>query len=244
MRTIALFNQKGGVAKTTSCLNLGAALTILGKKVLLIDADPQGSLTKCFIDVDPSEHPTTYEVLTGAAPIREAVIPGKYDLIPLDLRIAGAEDEMTGKEDALRKALRKVAKDYDFCLIDCGPSLSVFSAIALTAADEAIVPVAAEYMALDGLALVTETVDLIQKTRNPGLKISGVIVTLYDVRRRQDRDCEAAIREYFPQTFEDVVRRSSKVAEAPGYGMDIFEYDPKNIAAAAYMNIAKKIINQ
>lgn len=249
---IAFVNQKGGVAKTTSALNIGAALAIEGKKVLLIDLDPQGSLSKCagFRDLDNA--PTTYEVIKGEADINSAIKTKQgvaaYDLLPTDIRMSGAEIELIsvpGRDTLLREALEGLKRPYDYVLIDCSPSLNILTLMALTAADELIIPVAAQYMPLDGMAQLLPTVELVKKRLNKGLEVGGVIITMYDSRRSLDKEIIEAVKKKFPnQTFKTVVKNNSKLAEAPTFGKDIFEYEPKSSGAEAYRSIAKEIIER
>lgn len=252
MKVIAFVNQKGGVAKTTSALNIGAALAIEGKRVLLIDLDPQGSLSKCagFRDLDNA--PTTYEVIKGEADINSAIMTKQgvaaYDLLPTDIRMSGAEIELIsvpGRDTLLREALEGLKKPYDYILIDCSPSLNILTLMALTAANELIIPVAAQYMPLDGMAQLLPTVELVKKRLNKGLEVGGVIITMYDSRRSLDKEIIEAVRAKFPsQTFKTVVKNNSKLAEAPTFGKDIFEYEPKSSGAEAYRAIAKEIIER
>ena len=252
MNILAFVNQKGGVAKTTSCLNVGAALAIEGKKVLLIDLDPQGSLTKCagFRSLDNS--PTTYEVIKGDCNINDAIQTkdgvAYYDILPTDIRMSGAEIELIsvpGRDTLLKEALEDLKTPYDYVLIDCSPSLNILTLMALTAATSLIIPVAAQYMPLDGMAQLLPTVELVKKRLNKGLKIGGVIVTMYDSRRSLDKGIIEAVRAKFPtEVFNTLVRNNSKLAEAPTYGKDIFEYEPKSTGAIAYRDIAKEIIER
>lgn len=252
MKVIAFVNQKGGVAKTTSALNIGAALAIEGKRVLLIDLDPQGSLSKCagFRDLDNA--PTTYEVIKGEADINSAIKTKQgvaaYDLLPTDIRMSGAEIELIsvpGRDTLLREALEGLKRPYDYVLIDCSPSLNILTLMALTAADELIIPVAAQYMPLDGMAQLLPTVELVKKRLNKGLEVGGVIITMYDSRRSLDKEIIEAVKKKFPnQTFKTVVKNNSKLAEAPTFGKDIFEYEPKSSGAEAYRSIAKEIIER
>lgn len=252
MNILAFVNQKGGVAKTTSCLNVGASLAIEGKKVLLIDLDPQGSLTKCagFRSLDNSL--TTYEVIKGDCNINDAIQTkngvANYDILPTDIRMSGAEIELIsvpGRDTLLKEALENLKTSYDYVLIDCSPSLNILTLMALTAATSLIIPVAAQYMPLDGMAQLLPTVELVKKRLNKGLKIGGVIVTMYDSRRSLDKGIIEAVRAKFPtEVFNTLVRNNSKLAEAPTYGKDIFEYEPKSTGAIAYRDIAKEIIKR
>lgn len=252
MNILAFVNQKGGVAKTTSCLNVGAALAIEGKKILLIDLDPQGSLTKCagFRSLDNNQ--TTYEVIKGDCNINDAIQTkngvAHYDILPTDIRMSGAEIELIsvpGRDTLLKEALENLKTPYDYVLIDCSPSLNILTLMALTAATSLIIPVAAQYMPLDGMAQLLPTVELVKKRLNKGLKIGGVIVTMYDSRRSLDKGIIEAVKAKFPtEVFSTVVRNNSKLAEAPTYGKDIFEYAPKSSGAEAYMAIAQEIIER
>lgn len=252
MQILAFVNQKGGVAKTTSALNIGAALAIEGKKVLLIDLDPQGSLSKCagFRNID--DEPTTYEVVKGDVDINQAIKTkqgvASYDIVPTDIRFSGAEIELIsvpGRDTLLKEALEGLKTEYDYILIDCSPSLNILTLMALTAANSVIIPVAAQYMPLDGMAQLLPTVELVKKRLNKGLKVGGVIVTMYDSRRSLDKEIIDAVKKKFPtETFKTVVRNNSKLAEAPTFGKDIYEYAPKSSGAEAYSAIAKEIIER
>lgn len=248
MKTLCFVNQKGGVGKTTSCLNIGAALQRYGKRVLLIDLDAQGSLTKSagFRALEPDTR-TVSDVLTGKAMAADAILHRDElpDLLPGDIRLSGTEIELigaAGRDFILKEALEPIEDHYDYALIDCSPSLSILTLMALTASDGVIIPVAAQYMPLDGIMQLMQTVEIVRRRMNPKLKISGVIVTLYDARRGLDKSILEAIREKFPdEMFADVVRYNSKIAEAPTFGKDIFAYASGSIGAVAYRNIAAEI---
>lgn len=245
MKILSMVNQKGGVAKTTSAQNIGAALATDGCRVLIVDLDPQGSLTKSA-GVRIGDGATVYEVLKGEADAAETITSaGNYDILPADIRLSAADMELIGtpgRDYLLKEALEGVAARYDVIIIDCSPSLGILTLMALTAANGVIVPVAAQYMPLEGTAQLMQTVELVQKRLNKGLKISGVIITLYDARRSLDREIAEAVRARFPsETFRTEVRIGAKIAEAPARGMDIFAYDPRGAGAAAYMDIAKEL---
>ena len=252
MKTISFVNQKGGVAKTTSALNIGAALAIAGKKVLLVDLDPQGSLSKCAGFRDLKGSPTTYEVIKGDANIKDAIrtkqAVAPYDILPTDIRMSGAEIELIsapGRDTLLKEALEDIKRKYDYVLIDCSPSLNIFTLMALTASNKIIIPVAAQFMPLDGIAQLMLTVDLVKKRLNKRLEIGGVIVTMYDNRRSLDREVIEVIKNKFPkEIFKTVVKHNSKLAEAPADGKDIFEYDAKSSGAEAYRELANEIIER
>ena len=252
MKILSFVNQKGGVAKTTSVLNIGAALAIAGKRVLLVDFDPQGSLSKCAGLRDLQGSPTTYEVIKGDVDIKDAIrtkeAAAPYDILPLDIRMSGAEIELIsapGRDTLLKDALETVKKKYDYVLIDCNPSLSIFTLMALTASDKVIIPVAAQYMALDGIAQLLQTIELVKKRLNKHLEIGGVLITLYDSRRSLDKDVAEAVRKRFPkETFKTMIKTNTSVAEAPAAGKDIFSYDSKSSGADTYREITKEIIER
>lgn len=248
MKTLCFVNQKGGVGKTTSCLNIGAALHRSGRRVLLVDLDAQGSLTKSAgIRALEPDALTVSEVLSGKGSAADSILhrDGCPDLLAGDIRLSGTEVELigaAGRDFILKEALEPIAQDYDYVLIDCSPSLSILTLMALTASDGIIIPVAAQYMPLDGIMQLMQTVEIVRRRMNPNLKISGVIVTLYDSRRGLDKSVYEAIREKFPdEIFADIVRYNSKIAEAPTFGKDIFAYASGSIGAVAYRNIAAEI---
>ena len=252
MKILSFVNQKGGVAKTTSALNIGAALAIEGKSVLLVDLDPQGSLSKCAGFRSLDDDPTTYEVIKGDADINQAIKTKQgvaaYDILPTDIRMSGAEIELIsvpGRDTLLKEALDGLEKAYDYVLIDCSPSLNILTLMALTASTGLIIPIAAQYMPLDGMAQLLPTVELVKKRLNKGLDVDGVIVTMYDSRRSLDKEIIDAVKKKFPtQTFKTVVKNNSKLAEAPTFGKDIFEYEPKSAGADAYRALARDIIER
>ena len=235
---IALVSQKGGVAKTTSCQNIGAALARAGKKVLLVDLDPQGNLTNNAGITDPEI--TIAEVLEGAS-TREAILHlENYDLIPADLSASAVKLE---DSERLRSALKRLG--YDYILIDCQPSLGPLTIQALTAADRVIIPVVPQALPVAGVVQILDTMQQIRDFSNPSLKLLGLLITIADTRRALDRAMIDAIRRDFPEdTFRAILRTSSKVAEASYFKKDIFEYDPKGPAAAAYTDIAKEIMER
>lgn len=252
MKTISFVNQKGGVAKTTSALNIGAALAIAGKKVLLVDLDPQGSLSKCAGFRDLKGSPTAYEVIMGDVNIKDAIrtkeAVAPYDILPIDIRMSGAELKLVnvpGRDFLLKEALESVKRKYDYVLIDCSPSLNIFTLMALTASNKYIIPVTAQYMPLEGMAQLIETADRVKKILNKRLELGGVIVAMYDNRRSLDREVIEAIRNRFPkEIFKTVVKNNSKLAEAPAKAKDIFEYDAKSSGAEAYRELTKEIIER
>ena len=251
MQTICFVNQKGGVGKTTSCLNIGAALYKAGKRVLLIDMDAQGSLTKSAgVMQFAADAPSVSELLSGSKNAAEVLIrrDGCPDLLPADIRLSGAEVSLigaAGRDFILKEALAPLQNDYDFALIDCSPSLSILTLMALTASDGIIIPVSAQYMPLDGIMQLMQTVDVVRRRMNPNLKITGVIVTLYDARRSLDKTIYDAIQEKFKkELFSEIVRYNSKIAEAPTFGKDVIAYAPGSTGAKAYTAIAAEIVKR
>lgn len=251
MKILAFVNQKGGVGKTTSCLNIGAALSRAGKRVLLIDADPQANLTISAGIQLKEDEPTVYDVLKGAAAISSTIKrkPGaEYDIVPADIMLSGADIELSsvpGREMILKECLAAIAGSYDYILIDCPPSLSVITLMALTAATGVIVPVQAHYLALNGVAQLLETIKLVQKRMNPQLEIDGVIVTLYDARKLLNKEVFESLNEAFPgKVFETTVSSSIALAEAPSAGNDIFQYKPTSKAAKQYEALAGELLER
>lgn len=249
MKTIAFVNQKGGVSKTTCCLNVGAALARAGKKVLLVDMDPQGSLTlSAGIRLAPTDK-TVYEVLKGKAELASVVrICGSeapYDVAPVDFRMSDADTQMIntiGKELLLKKALESVKKKYDYALIDSSPSLGLLTIMTLAAADRYIIPVTAQYMPLPGINQLEVTAGLVKNSLNKKLKLTGIIITMYDSRRLLDREAVRTIQDKYPKnTFRTYIKNNSKIAEAPAFGKDIFEYAPKSTGAEAFKDIADEL---
>jgi chromosome partitioning protein len=246
-RTIALANQKGGVAKTTTCLNLGAALVKRGRRVLLIDLDPQANLT-LGLGLDPyQQQATTYEVLLNAdkgAGFAVQSIGEGLDLIPATIDMAAAELELAGKigrETLLREALTPLRDRYDYILIDPPPSLGLFTLNALVAASEVVIPLQVHVYALKGVAQLQQTIKLVQKL-NPSLQISGVVCTMVDRRNNLSRVVEQQIRETFGQlVFETIIPTNITLAEAPASGQSIIDYAPTSAGALAYSALAEEL---
>lgn len=235
---IAFVNQKGGVAKTTSCHNIGAALARAGRKVLLVDLDPQGNLTKDTGTENPEI--TISDILEGSA-TREAILHlESYDLIPADLSASAVKLE---DSERLRSALKRLS--YDYILIDCQPSLGPLTIQALTAADRVIIPVVPQALPVAGVLQILDTMQQVKDLTNPGLALLGILISMANSRRALDKAMEEAIRKSFPEdTFQAVVKSNSKIAEASYFQKDIFEYDPKGQAAEIYTAVAKEIMER
>lgn len=250
MKVISFVNQKGGVAKTTSCVNIGASLADQGKTVLLIDLDAQGSLsTSTGLREIGADELTTYEVLKGAD-IKEATrtLSESLSVLPTDIRLSGAEIELSsvpGREFLLREALSEFESVFDYVLIDCPPSLGVLTLIALTASDGVIVPVKADYLALKGMSQLVDVINVVKRRMNPGLEIVGVIATFFNSRRNLDQQIVDQIETFFPgKLFETKISQNTALAEAPSQGKNIFEYDSRSKGAQQYRTLAEELIER
>lgn len=249
-RVVALANQKGGVGKTTTAVNLGAYLA-LGLRVLLIDLDPQANATSS-LGIDPSGvELSSYDALIGDAALAETIIPtGREDLylVPANRALAGAQVElvdMPEREHRLQRALADVRDQYAVVLIDCPPSLGILTLNALVAADRLLAPVQCEYLALEGVAQLMETLDLVRATLNPSLELLGMLMTMYDQRTRLSAQVVDEVRRHFPdRTFETVIPRSVRLSEAPSYGKPVLEYEPTSRGAMAYADLAQEMIRK
>jgi chromosome partitioning protein len=243
----ALANQKGGVGKTTTAVNLAACIAEAGYETLLIDIDPQANAT-VGVGLDKRLEPSVYELLSGEATIEQVVVASSVDhlwVAPASPDLAGANVELPripGSERRLQEALRGVRDRYAFTLLDCPPSLGPLTVNALVAADRVLVPVQAEYFALEGLAGLLDTLKLIQRELNPRLSISGMVVTMYDARTRLAQDVQNEVRAHFPDlVFDTVVPRNVRVGEAPSFGKPVIHHDPHSAGAAAYFELAKEV---
>ncbi len=244
---IAFANQKGGVAKTTSTVNLGAALREHGLRILAVDMDPQGNLTMSQgIDTESLEK-SMYDVLVHRTPIRDVIYERELDVAASTIDLAGAEmalAQMIGRERALQRALDPVRDDYDYILIDTPPSLGLLTINALTASESVIVPVQCEYLSLRGLLQLERTLEMIRENLNPEVRIKGILPTLFDARTHHGKESIEVLRENFGDlVFDTVVRKTIKFAEAPVTGSSVLKYDPRGRGAESYRALAREVLN-
>jgi chromosome partitioning protein len=246
VRKIALVNQKGGVGKTTSAINIGAGLRKAGKKVLLVDIDPQGNLTVSLGIAAHELEYTVFEALKGKCEAKDIIINCGCDVIPTDIRLSGADMELSsvpGREMLLKEILTPISDRYDYILIDCPPNLGLIPLNGLTAADEIFIPLQAEFLALNGISQLMSTVNAVQKRLNPKLAVTGIIITMYDKRKNLNREVFDKIKEYFPdKVFNTLIRDNISLAEAPSFGKDIFDYKPDSIGAEDYSALCAEIL--
>ena len=250
-KIIAVANQKGGVGKTTTSINLSAAMASKGKRILVIDIDPQGNCTS-GLGVDKNEvENTVYEVLLDDCTVKESILKTNYenlDLIPSNINLAAAEIELIGisrKEYILRDALDYVREDYDYIIMDCPPSLNVLTVNAMTAADTVIVPIQCEYYALEGLSQLIHMINLVRERLNRKLDIEGIVFTMYDARTNLSPQVVENVKEHVEQRIYDtIIPRNVTLAEAPSYGEPVTVYDRKSAGAQAYLKLADEILGE
>jgi chromosome partitioning protein len=249
-RTYTLANQKGGVGKTTTAINLGAFLALAGQRVLLVDLDPQANATSCLGVAHAQVRSGTYEAMMGEKPAAESILTNpklRISLLPSSAALAGAQVELVGqteREQRLRRALEPLDGRFDYILVDCPPSLGILTVNGLVAASSGVlIPVQCEYLALEGLTSLMDTLRRVRSGLRPGLKVRGLVLTMYDGRTTLSHDVAQEVRRHFPdQVFEAVIPRSVRLAEAPSHGLPISAYDASSTGAAAYRALAEEIL--
>lgn len=248
-RIIAVANQKGGVGKTTTTINLGASLAFLGKKVLLIDNDAQGNATSGLGISKGEVEEDIYDVLINGSLIADVILPSSrenMDIVPASIELAGAEVELATlnhRETRLKEALQPIRDKYDYILIDCPPSLGHLTINAFTASDSVLIPVQCEYYALEGLSQLLNTIRLVQKHFNEHLKIEGVLLTMLDRRTNLGQEVVEEVKKYFHEkVYETIIPRNVRLSEAPSYGLSIVDYDAESIGGTKYQDLAKEVL--
>ena len=247
-RMIAIGNQKGGVGKTTTTVNLGAALAFQGKKVLIIDMDSQGNATSGLGIERADVKQSVYEVLVDQIEAAGAILPTSREnlwILPSTLQLAGAEIELATadhRESRFKQAIEPIKADYDYILVDCPPSLGQLSLNAFTASDTILIPVQCEYYALEGLSQLLNTIRLVQRTYNKNFRIEGVLLTMLDARTNLGYEVVEEVRKYFQEkVYQTIITRNVRLSEAPSYGQSVIDYDPKSRGAEMYMDLAKEV---
>ena len=246
---IAIANQKGGVGKTTTAINLSACVAEIGKRVLLIDADPQANSTS-GLGVDREQiTKSSYDILVNGVQAKSAILPTMMDtlhILPADINLVGAEIEMVGmmaREHMLKKALVSIQDSYDYIFMDCPPSLGLITLNALTCANKVLVPIQCEYYALEGLTQLMNTIKLVRQNLNPGLEVQGVVLTMFDGRTNLAIQVVDEVKKYFKnKVYNTVIPRNVRLGEAPSYGLPIIRYDEKCLGSVTYMDLAREFI--
>ena len=249
-KIVAILNQKGGVGKTTTSINLSSGIGKIGKKVLLVDIDPQGNSTSGLgMDKNKVEH-IIYDILALDLPIEDGIFPTSaenVDIIPSNNQLAGLEIELAREGDwemMLRKELAKVRDDYDYIFIDCPPSLGILSVLGLIASDSVIIPIQCEYYALEGVSQLFDTIELVKKNFNPSLEVEGVVLSMFDGRTNLSIQVVDEVKSFFKgKVYTNIIPRNVRLAEAPSYGLSIMDYDEKSRGAEAYMDLAEEFLD-
>lgn len=249
-RTIAIFNQKGGVGKTTTNVNLSACLAKKGKKILVVDIDPQGNTTSGF-GINKNELTSSiYDVLINGINMKEAVINTNIEnlfIIPSNVELAGAEIELTKHDDrelALKEAIEDIKEDYDYIFVDCPPSLGLLTINSLVAVDSVLIPIQCEYYALEGVSQLMDTIKLVKRSLNPQLEIEGVVLSMFDGRTNLSIQVVDEVKKFFKgKVYTTIIPRNVRLAEAPSFGIPIIDYDPKSKGAEAYLELAEEFLD-
>lgn len=249
VKVIAIANQKGGVGKTTTAVNLAACLAQKGRKVLMLDGDPQGNATSGLGFDKRDIKKCIYDTLINDVMMKDVLLHSDYenlDVIPATIQLAGAEIELVSlmnREGRLKNALERVKHDYDYVLIDCPPSLGLLTINALTAANSVLVPIQCEFYALEGVSQLMNTIKLVQRNLNPALKLEGVLMTMFDQRTNLSSDVVGEVRKYFnTKMYNTIIPRNVRLSEAPSHGQPVIVYDPKSKGAQVYMELAAEVL--